>query len=76
MPDNSLITLIYDLDLLRPGCALIQAVGGGDSLALQEYFDAEDWLVSPTPGMRTMRGTPAQWASAAKITRENRNARG
>lgn len=43
--------LAYDIDLLRPGCVLIQAGLGGSSTACNR-FPTESWLLFPTPGMR------------------------
>jgi len=69
-------TLVYDFDHKRPACAIIQAACGcnTNSKAFQ-YFDSEDWLISPTPGMRKIEGTDSQWQKAAEITRANRKKR-
>lgn len=61
------ITLIYDTELKRPGCVLLQAVAGCDQYALNRFFNSEDWLVSPTPGMKRISGTPEEWKRAAKM---------
>lgn len=60
------ITLLYDTRLKRPACVLLQAIAGGDSEALLELFDSGDWLVSPTPDMRRVTGTRAEWERAAE----------
>lgn len=58
---NEEITLLYDIELRRPACALLQALAGLDYLLMSRLFTPETWLVHPTPGMRLVRGTPRQW---------------
>ena len=43
--------LVYDAKLMRPGCVILQALGGGtvDGLTLQRLGE---WLVAPTPDMK------------------------
>lgn len=65
---DSKIRMVYDFDLKRPGCVLMQAVMGGDSSAVSELFDSSSWLLSPTPGMRLIAGTKEEWKKAVKIT--------
>jgi hypothetical protein len=73
MPEEKKIRLVYDLDLKRPACALLQAAMGGDSHALYEVgFTSEDWLISPTPGMRLIAGTLDEWHRAVEITHRNK----
>jgi hypothetical protein len=55
------ITLIFDVKLKRPGCALIQALGGCPSHPLYDFWDTKDWLLSPTPDMRRVTGTVEEW---------------
>lgn len=65
--------LVYDFDLKRPACVLIQAAYGCETRNKAfEGFDVDDWLLAPTPGMRVVEGTDEQWAKAALITRANR----
>ncbi len=62
-------TLIVDVKQRRPGCALIQAVGG-DTMLLKQLFDAESWLVAPTPDMYSVTGTLEQWEDFAAECRQ------
>lgn len=60
--------LVYDTDLRRPACVLIQAIAGGDRGTLMRLFDAETWLVNPTPGMKCIRGTREEWEKVARLS--------
>lgn len=59
--------LIYDDELFRPGCVLIQAAAGCDPHIAQR-FDAKHWLVGITPGMKRFSVTPEQLDLLVKIT--------
>ena len=63
----AMITLLYDTQLRRPACVLLQAVAGGDMNALNRLFDASVWLLAPTPGMKRITGTDEEWERAAKM---------
>lgn len=63
--------IVYDLDLMRPGCVIIQA-GRGCDPAMAHAFDTEDWLVRPTPGMRIYPITPEQLPILVQKTRQHR----
>jgi hypothetical protein len=66
--------LVYDFDLKRPACPILQAVSDCDNQSPAfHYFDAEDWLITPTPGMRKVAGTDEEWRKAAAITRKHRS---
>lgn len=70
------IVLLYDVELRRPGCALLQAVAGCESGALYlAGFDGADWLTYPTPGMRRIQGTIEEWRRAAAMTPPPRKAK-
>ncbi len=43
--------LVVDVELRRPGCALLQAAMGGDP-GIANLFDADKWLIAPTPAMK------------------------
>lgn len=59
--------ILYDTELRRPACVLLQAVAGGDRAAFQRYFGgAEDWLTFPTPGMKLIHGTDAEWRRVSR----------
>ena len=71
MPDS--ITLLYDTDLRRPACILLQACAGLDGYKLYDLgFDPRDWLTAPTPGMRRITGTLEQWERAVHAWLEGR----
>ena len=65
------IVLVYDLDLKRPACALLQAAYGCEPMLVHEFFDATCWLTHPTPGMRRITGTREEWKRAGEITRRH-----
>lgn len=72
------ITLLFDTKLMRPACVLLQAAAGISGSGsyrgpIYEFFDADDWLVNPTPDMKRMTGTREQWQKVSKITKERRN---
>ena len=46
-----MIPFAYDMDLMRPGCVLLQAAMGG-SVPAANRFPTESWLTHLTPGMR------------------------
>lgn len=43
--------IAYDVKLMKPGCAIVQAALGGDSVACNA-FDAQDWVTHLTDDMR------------------------
>jgi hypothetical protein len=43
--------IAFDIRLMRPACALLQAAYQCDS-SLADLFPTELWLLSPTPDMR------------------------
>lgn len=65
-------TMVYDTDLYRPACVLLQAAYRADQGALNEFFESQDWLVQPTPGMKKLSGTAEQWKRAAQMTKDRR----
>ena len=62
---SDLLTIVFDVELRRPACAIVNAVLGGDHAAPM-YFDPETWLVAPTPGMRPFRVRRETIESVAK----------
>lgn len=44
-------SIVYDIELMRPACVLLQVTFGADS-AVAHLFDTNDWLVAPTDNMR------------------------
>lgn len=63
-----MITLLYDVELRRPACVLLQAAAGTDyrDIFFQRLFPSETWLVFPTPGMRRLSGTREEWERVAR----------
>jgi hypothetical protein len=63
--------IVYDVDERRPGCVLLQAALGGTvpPSRFGELFDAADWLLAPTPGMKLYRVTEEQLAYVAAKTK-------
>ncbi len=51
--------IAFDIDVMKPGCPLIQAAMGG-SPGIANHFSAEDWQIAPTPGMAVYEVTPEQ----------------
>lgn len=63
---TALFDLIYDIELKRPACVLLQAAYGcGASPQALRYFGAESWLVAPTKGMRRISCTKDEWKQIA-----------
>lgn len=69
--DDTVHKIVYDTNLKRPACALLQAVYGGSTEALNMFFDARDWLVFPTKGMGLMEGNRELWNKVSEITKNN-----
>lgn len=69
--DPDLIPILFDMELMRPGCAILQVFAGADRTAFGKYFGGSDrWLTYTTPGMKVYRGTAEQWEKAARISDE------
>ncbi len=62
--------LVYDVELRRPGCVLLQAALGGTvpPARFSELFDASNWILGPTPGLRLYRVTDAELVVVASKT--------
>lgn len=58
--------LVFDINLMRPGCALLQAAMGGDE-GVANRFHAEAWLLAPTPAMKAYEVTPEQYDKIVKF---------
>lgn len=61
-------TLVYDMNLKRPACALLQAAYGG-SPGVAGKFPAEHWLIAPTPGMKAYRLSDEELAQVVQYHR-------
>lgn len=53
--------VVFDVVQRRPGCAILQAVMGGDQ-HVATLFSSETWLISPTDDMRCMEVNEDQMA--------------
>ena len=71
MNGNEEIIIAYDKTLMRPGCALLQAIFGGD-LGIAGQFEVEDWLLAPTPDLRPYRIQRYQISQIIEMTRKAR----
>ena len=49
-PENP-VTIAYDVELKRPGCAIVQRALGG-SISNEDLHRMDNWLTAPTPAMR------------------------
>jgi hypothetical protein len=64
-------TIAYDCKLKRPGCVLIQAAMATiPSGLIHQYFDADSWLVAPTPDMHVYPITLEQLPALAAKTQQ------
>jgi hypothetical protein len=59
-------SLVVDVKLRRPGCALIQAAHGVRANDIIGLIDSNKWLLAPTPDMYLVEGTMDQWRGFAK----------
>jgi len=41
--------IVFDIEEMRPGCSLLQVLGG--SPGIEHAFEPSTWLLSPTPTM-------------------------
>ena len=70
---NDEITLLFDIEQKRPGCAILQALAGCSSQDLWDVgFDSKDWILSPTPSMRKITGTKEEWGEMARRLQKER----
>jgi hypothetical protein len=59
MSDEERLLVAFDLNEMKPGCALVQtALGATHGIASR--FDPAHWLLAPTPGMKVYPLTAAQ----------------
>jgi hypothetical protein len=64
------VTIAYDTELRRPGCALVQA-GYGCSISPADLDAIGHWLTAPTDAMRVYKMTAEQVAVLVQITQEH-----
>jgi len=54
-------TILFDAELMRPGCVLLAAVANTDRHVVQR-FNSRSWLTSPTPAMKRYEVSDEQLA--------------
>lgn len=61
--------IVYDCVLRKPGCVLLQALGGTVPKDLFfQYFDTSCWLLHPTPNLKLYPITRSQLPLLAEVT--------
>jgi hypothetical protein len=63
--------IAFDIEEMRPGCVLLQAILGGHTQIAHE-FETRDWLLEPTPGLRVYEVTKEQLAQLVVKVETNR----
>ncbi len=54
--DEETYEIMYDVELMKPGCVILQAFGTVPRELFYLHFgDSNCWLVHPTPGMKLYR---------------------
>lgn len=61
--------IVFDVELRRPACVLLQAAYGVDSSVVYD-FPANTWLTFPTKGMRVYEATDEQIEKLIEISTE------
>lgn len=62
---SELITMVVDIKDRRPGCAILQAYYGTPNNEVLHLFDADTWVLAPTPNLHKITGTMDQWRNFA-----------
>jgi len=60
-------TILYDAELKRPGCVILQALGGNVP-NFQMHFPSETWLTAPTANMKKYSITEDEIRKLSEIT--------
>ena len=60
--------IAYDIILMRPGCAILQAALGG-SPEIKTLFPTETWLQAPTEDMKVYEVSQEQLKQLVKISK-------
>lgn len=63
--------IAFDIKLMRPGCAIIQAAYGCDGRIAHE-FPTDTWLLTPTPDIKIYPVTAEQIAKLVQMVCEKR----
>ena len=59
--------LVYDAELKRPGCAILQAAFGCNPRLANE-FDSKTWLLAPTPNMKVYAVTDQELGFLVRLS--------
>lgn len=62
--------IVYDAKLKRPGCVLLQALGGTVSSEVMHRFPTNSWLLAPTPDMKVYEVNEKQLEILIEIAEE------
>lgn len=62
------IKLLLDTKKMRPACVILQAMAGcAEARGLVSgLFDGNKWVLAPTPDMKIVSGTRAEWEQFAQ----------
>jgi len=62
-------TIMYDCELRKPGCVLLQVMANIPTQVFYKYFsDSSCWLLAPTPNLKCYPIRESQLAQLAKKT--------
>jgi len=61
--------LAFDIELMRPGCVLLQA-GMGCDPQLAHEFPASTWLLAPTPNLEVYETSETQLRQLVTMVKE------
>lgn len=53
------LKVVFDVEKMRPACALIQTAAGATP-GVANLWPSDLWLIPPTDGMRTLKGSREQ----------------
>lgn len=62
--------IVFDTELRRPGCVLLQAAFGCGYPNLANQFPSETWLVQPTEHMRVFEVTAEQVPKLVEMSKK------
>ena len=66
-PKEQRFPILFDMELMRPGCAILQVLANADREAFGRFFGGSPgWLTEVTPGMKVYQGTAEQWEFASR----------
>jgi hypothetical protein len=59
-------SIVFDIELMKPGCVLLQATMANVPPNFSELFASGLWLVHPTPGMKVYAVTESELERLAR----------